>query len=72
MERSTLKRLLWLIAGLLGLWAAIEYLLPLSLPFLLGTLLAIGAEPLVLLAQRHLKLPRSLASGVGVTLTLLL
>ena len=72
MERSTLKRLLWLIAGLLGLWAAIEYLLPLSLPFLLGALLAIGAEPLVLLAQRHLKLPRSLASGVGVTLTLLL
>lgn len=72
MERSTLKKLLGLIALLIGLWAAIEYLLPLSLPFLLGTLLAVSAEPLVALAGRHLKLPRALASGVGVTLTLVL
>ena len=72
MERLTLKKLIGLVILLLGLWAAIEYLLPLSLPFILGTLLAIGAEPLVSLAGRWLKLPRSLASGVGVTLTLLL
>lgn len=72
MERSTLKKLLGLAALLLGLWAAIEYLLPLSLPFLLGALLAVSAEPLVALTGRHLKLPRSLASGVGVTLTLVL
>lgn len=72
MERSTPKKLLWLAALLVGLWAAVEYLLPLTIPFLLGTLLAISAEPLVSLSARHLKLPRSLASGVGVTLTLLL
>ena len=72
MERTTLKKLLGLIALLFGLWAAVEYLLPLSLPFILGALLAFGAEPLVSLAGRHLKLPRSLASGVGVSLTLLL
>ena len=72
MERSTLKKLLGLFALLLGLWAAIEYVLPLALPFLLGTLLAAGAEPLVNLTGKRLKLPRPLASGVGVTLTLLL
>jgi len=72
LDRSTLKKLLGLIALLLGLWAAIEYLLPLTLPFILGTLLAVGAEPLVRLSGRHLKLPRALAAGVGVTLTLLL
>lgn len=72
MERSTLKNLLGLAALLLGLWAAIEYLLPLALPFILGALLAVGAEPLVRLSGKHLKLPRPLAAGVGVTLTLLL
>lgn len=72
MEQSTLKRLLWFIAALIGLWAAIEYLLPVALPFLLGWLLALGAEPLVVLTGRRLKLPRGLASGLGVTLTLLL
>ena len=72
MYSFTPKGILWLVALLFGLWAAIEYLLPPTLPFILGTLLAIGAEPLVSLAGRRLKLPRSLASGVGVTLTLLL
>lgn len=72
MEQSTLKRLLWLAGGLLALWAAIEYVLPVALPFLLGWLLALGAEPLVSLAGRRLKLPRWLASGLGVFLTLVL
>lgn len=72
MEQSTSKRLLWLIGGLVALWAAIEYALPVALPFLLGALLAYGAEPLVSLASNRLKLPRPLASGLGVTLTLLL
>lgn len=72
MEQSTLKKLLGLAALLLGLWAAIEYLLPLAVPFLLGGLLAVSAEPLVSFAGRHLKLPRALAAGVGVSLTLLL
>lgn len=72
MEQSTLKRLLWLIGVLVALWAAVEYVLPVALPFLLGWLLALGAEPLVELSGRRLKLPRGLASGLGVTLTLLL
>ena len=72
LEQSTFKRLLWLIGGLLALWAAIEYLLPVALPFLLGWLLALGAEPLVRLAGTRLKLPRPIASGMGVSLTLVL
>ena len=72
MEQSTIKRLLLLFAILLGLWAAIEYVLPVAFPFLLGGLLAYGAEPLVRLSGSRLKLPRPVASGVGVSLTLLL
>ena len=72
MYSSTPKRILWLVALLFGLWAAIEYLLPPALPFILGTLLAVSAEPLVTLTARKLKLPRWLASGIGVALTLLL
>lgn len=72
MEHSTFKKLLWLVGGLIGLWAAIEYVLPVALPFLLGALLALGAEPLVSFTGNRLKLPRFFASGLGVSLTLLL
>ena len=68
MDMATLKRLIWLIFCVFGLWIVVEYLLILVLPFLLGGLLAYGAEPLI----KRVRLPRPLASGVGVTLTLLL
>lgn len=55
----------FLVAGL-----GIRYVLPVTLPFLAGGLLALTAEPLVDLSQRRLKLPRGAASSVGVTVTL--
>ena len=72
MKQSTIKRILLLCGGLIALWAAIEYLLPIALPFLLGGLLAWGAEPLVRTTGNRLKLPRFVASGIGVTLTIVL
>lgn len=62
------------IAALLGVfalvWLSLKYIMPVLLPFLLGTALAVAAEPLVrLLAKR---LPRGAAAGVGVTVTLVL
>ena len=44
-----------------------RYLLPVLTPFLLGTGLALAAEPLVALLGR--RLPRGAATGVGVTVT---
>ena len=53
--------------GVLALILAARYALPLAMPFLLGAALALAAEPLVSLLGR--RLPRSLAAGVGVTVT---
>lgn len=52
---------------------ALRYLLPIVLPFLLGTLLALAAEPGVRFLQRKLRIPRPWAAvaGVGGTLVML-
>lgn len=44
-----------------------RYLLPLTLPFLLGTGLAVGAEPMVGFCVKRLRLPRPAASALGMT-----
>ena len=72
MDRSLVKKTLYVAGILLGIWLGVKYLLPVLLPFLLGALLAFAAEPLVQLADHRLKLRRLFASGVGVTLTLAL
>lgn len=65
--RFSIKSAASFLGMLLVLWLALRYLMPLCLPFLLGTGLALLAEPLVHLLSKRLKLPRSLAAGVGVT-----
>ena len=72
MKNSRWKTAIFAAAGLLGLWFGSKYLLPVALPFLLGGLLALAAEPAVALCHNRLKLPRAAAAGVGVTATLLL
>ena len=72
MGTSRLKTAVSLAVGLLGLWFAAKYLLPVALPFLLGGLLALAAEPAVTVCRRQLKLPRVAAAGLGVAGTLLL
>ena len=52
------------------LWLAGKLLLPFLFPFLLGTGIALVAEPVVKAGQTRLKLPRGLSAGLGVTLTL--
>lgn len=49
------------------LWLGGKFFLPLCFPFLLGTGLALTAEPLVRLLCVRLHLPRGLAAGIGVT-----
>ena len=57
---------------LLLLWLAGKFLLPFLFPFLLGTALALAAEPAVRLGVERLGLKRGLAAGIGVTVTLVL
>lgn len=65
--RPGTKKLLWLLAAFFAAWLSIRYILPLALPFLLGLALALGAEPMVRLLRRRLRLPRGAASAISVT-----
>ena len=72
MSRPFARNFVILMGLVLLLWLFIEYLLPIALPFLLGSLLAFAAEPGVALINKRLKLPRWLSSAVSVSVTLLL
>lgn len=61
-----------MIAGTIGVWLAVRFLLPAALPFLLGGLLAVAAEPVVAFGTGRLKMPRGVASALGIALSLLI
>lgn len=65
--RSGTKTTLSFLAVFLVVWLGLRYLLPLCFPFLLGTGLALLAEPIVRFFCKRLHFPRSLAAGIGVT-----
>ena len=69
MNREAIRRWLLLAGSFFGIWLFLKYLFPVFLPFFLGFLLALAAEPAVRFVSR-LKLPRWAATGVGVSLTL--
>lgn len=64
-----IKKVLIALTAVLGLWFFVQFLLPLVLPFLLGGMLALAAEPIVRLFSGRLRCPRPLAAGIGVTMT---
>ena len=72
MVQGTPRKALILLGSLLGLWIALRYLLPVTLPFLLAGALALVSEPLVSTLQKRLHLPRIAATGAGVTICLLI
>ena len=72
MEQSLVKKLFWVTAAAIFGYLAVRYLFPIALPFGVGTLIALGAEPGVRFGMRRLRLKRGLASMLSVTLTLLL
>lgn len=65
--RNGLKQTIFLSAGVMALWLAVRYLLPLVLPFLMGAGMALAAEPGVRFLSGRLRLPRSAASGIGIS-----
>lgn len=64
--RSGSLKIPHIILAFLLVWLTIRFFLPLFFPFLLGTLLALSAEPLVTLLHKKLRIPRFLSSGIGV------
>jgi sporulation integral membrane protein YtvI len=67
MVKSTFRDAIVLAAGILGGWFLIRYALPVLFPFLLGTGLALAAEPMVAILDRQLRLKRWLSAGIGVS-----
>lgn len=64
--RGGTKSVLSLLLICLILWLGGKYILPLCFPFLLGTGLALLAEPVVRFLCGRLRLPRGAAAGIGV------
>ena len=67
MEKILGKKILLGLTGVFLLWLGVRYVLPVALPFLLGTALAFSAEPVVDFCVKKGKMPRVAAAGVGVT-----
>lgn len=51
----------------LGFWLGLHFLGPVLLPFALGLVIALSAEPMVVRLHDRLGLPRWLCAGIGVT-----
>lgn len=64
-----IRKFLTLASILLGIFLSVRYLLPLIFPFLFGAVLALAAEPIVRFGCTRLHLPRSAASGIGVSMS---
>ena len=72
MSSKFLKKLAVFGGFFAAAWITFRYLLPLFLPFLLGALVALAAEPAVSFGIKRLRLPRGAGVGIGVSLTLVL
>ena len=65
------KRALQILMLLLAGWLTVQYALPIAFPFLLGTGLALAAEPGVRFLQTRFRLPRALGAGLCVSMVTL-
>ena len=72
MSHRTLHRIAAVLIALFALWFTTRYLLPIFLPFVLAALLALAAEPLVSVLSCRCRMPRWLASGLGICIAMVL
>jgi len=72
MSAQSVKSIVKIAVMVLALWLGVRFLLPVAVPFLLGGILALAAEPGVRLFQKKLKWRRAPAVILCVSLTLLL
>ena len=62
------KTVFSLLAAFAAVWIAAKFLLPLLSPFLLGTLLALAAEPMVRFLNRRVRMHRAVSTAIGVSM----
>lgn len=67
---QTTRKILSIVGFLLGIWLSIRFLLPICFPFLLGSGLALAAEPMVSFLCGKLRIRRGAAVAIGVTAVL--
>ena len=72
MSSETVRKLIRCTGLCLALWLGLRYFLPVAVPFLIGGVIALLAEPGVALLQKKFKWRRLPAVGLCVSLTLLL
>ena len=53
-------------------WIIFRFFLPLFSPFLLGSLVAVSAEPMVRFLQKNLRIPRFVSTGIGISMAFFL
>ena len=70
LKNADLSRWIRIGIGFFAIWLGLKYLLPVLLPFVLGGLIALAAEPAVRFLTRRAGLRRTLAAGVGVSAVL--
>ncbi len=60
----------WSLLGIFAVvWLSARFLIPLFSPFLLGTALALAAEPMVRFLSKKVRVPRPISAGIGVSMT---
>ncbi len=69
---DSLRKTIWALGIFAAVWLGLRFLLPAVLPFALGLAIAVASEPVVGFGIRRCKLPRGVAAGVGVSITLLM
>lgn len=72
MSRPALRKISAVLLVFLAVWLGQRYLLPILLPFLLGTGLAFAAEPVTGFFERRFRLKRGAAAGIGVTVAMVM
>lgn len=71
MNQGGFRRIAVLSGAFFLVWGVTRYFLPLVAPFLLGWIFAAAAEPMTQFLHSRVRLHRSLAAGVSVSLVLL-
>ena len=66
---SAIRKRAMILAAIPIVFLAVQYVLPLILPFLLGAALAVAAEPMVRFFCEKVHLPRTISAALGVSMS---
>ena len=66
--RGATKKTLSILLYFAAVWLSVRFFMPLLFPFVLGAALALAAEPMTVFFCRRLGLPRSVGTGISVSM----